>query len=116
MSDRVPALLTVLAGSFDNQLEAFAALREASGRHGATVTIKEVDVIREASNVRLAHYFRPQIVARIQTLQGDDDTVIVLRPSTVSADPGFPGKDGRLRRLGLFAGEIVETPDPDDVP
>lgn len=109
--DRVPVLLTVLAGTFASQPLAFAALKDAADRIGAGVDLADVDVIRMAPNVRLAHYFRPQIVARIQSIQAGDDTVIVLRPSLLSANPGFPPAGSPLRRLGRFAGTLIEPPE-----
>lgn len=110
--DRVPVLLTVLSGRFASQPLAFAALQDAADSFGLEVDLADVDVIREAANVRLAHYFRPQVVARIQALQGEEDTVIVLRPSPLTADPRFP-PDGPLRRLGQFAGSLIEPPEFD---
>lgn len=108
---RVPELLTVLSGRFDSQPLAFAALRDAADRFGLKVDLADIDVIREAAEVRLAHYFRPQIVARIQSLQGEEDTVIVLRPSLLTVQPTFPPEGSRLRRLGLFAGLLVDPPE-----
>ncbi len=110
-AERVPVLLTVLSGLFPTQPVAFAALKDAADRMGIDVDLAEVDVIREAANVRLAHYFRPQIVARIQTMQDTDDTVIVIRPSALTADPRFPPEDTPLRLLGKFAGSLIEPPE-----
>lgn len=109
--DRVPVLLTVLAGSFASQPLAFAALKAAAESAGQKVDLADVDVIRMAPEVRLAHYFRPQIVARIQAMQGSDDTVIVVRPCLLTADPGFPPAVSPLRRLGRFAGTLIEPPE-----
>ncbi|RZW05980.1 MAG: hypothetical protein EX266_08245 [Rhodobacteraceae bacterium] len=109
--DRVPALLTVLSGSFVSQPLAFAALVDAAEKLDLSVDLADVDVIREAAEVRLAHYFRPQIVARIQELQGPDDTVIVLRPSALTTHPRLPSDESRLRLLGKFAGEVIEPPE-----
>jgi hypothetical protein len=109
-AEKAPALLMVLAGSFPSQPYAFLALRDAADSIGVRLDLKDVDVIREAANVRLAHYFRPAIVARIQALQGDDDTVLVVRPSRLSVERAFPPDGSRLRLLGKFAGEIVEHP------
>ena len=65
MSERgFPVLITVLAGTFANQAAAFEVLRTAAERLGIEVKLEETDVIREAGEVRLAHYFRPAIVAR----------------------------------------------------
>lgn len=83
----------------------------AANEFGLQFDLVDVDVIREAAEVRLAHYFRPQIVARIQSLQRPDDTAIVLRPSALTQQPRFPSDDSRLRLLGKFAGEIVEPPE-----
>lgn len=109
--ERVPALLTVLAGQFDSQPLAFSALVDAAEEFGLSFDLADVDVIREAAEVRLAHYFRPQIVARIQTLQDSDDTVVVLRPSALTTYPQFPSDESKLRLLGKFAGEIIEPPE-----
>ena len=109
-AEKVPVLLTVLAGRFASQPLAFAALKDAADSLGLSFDLAEVDVIREAAEVRLAHYFRPQIVARIQTLQTPDDTAIVLRPSILAADTRFPPEGGRLRLLGRFAGVLIEPP------
>ena len=111
---KVPVLLTVLAGRFDSQPEAFAQLTALASRMGLKVDLASVDVIRSAPEVRLAHYFRPQIVARIQELQGGDDTVVVLRPSPLTARRDFPGSGTEFRTLGRFAGEIVDLPDRPD--
>jgi len=107
----VPALLSVLSGTFHLQPRALAALRDAADSLRLRFRLEDVDVIGEAGPVRLAHYFRPAIVARIQELQGDDDTVIVIRPCPLTATPLFPPMGGRLRLLGRFAGEISETTD-----
>ena len=106
--DRVPVLVTVLSGHFPSQPLAFAALQEAAAEFGLDVDLADVDVIRMAPEVRLAHYFRPQIVARIQSLQGSDNTAVVLRPCLLTADPRFPPDGSRLRSLGKFAGRIIE--------
>jgi len=111
---KVRALLMVLAGNFASQPLAFTRLCDEADRRGIVVDLKDVDVIQTAANVRLAHYFRPAIVARIQELQGEDDTIIVLRPSLLAADPNFPMLGSQLRLLGRFAGEIVEFEEGQD--
>ncbi len=109
MSQRVPTLLTVYSGSFPSQPLAFAALLDAATVLGLGADLADVDVIREAQGVRLAHYFRPAIVARIETAAGSDDTILVVRPSEITADPEFPPPGARLRLLGRFAGEVIEA-------
>jgi hypothetical protein len=104
MPDAQPVLMTVLAGNFVNQAAAFFALRSAAEKYGVEVRPDETDVIREAVEVRLAHYFRPAIVARIEEARGDDDTVILLFPSRLTAQPTFPPEESGLRLLGRFAG------------
>ena len=111
MGERVPVLLTVLSGLFESQPLAFTALQDAAERIRLEFDLADVDVIREAADVRLAHYFRPQIVARIQSLQGDDNTTVVLRPSALTTHPDFPPRKGRLRLLGKFAGQLIEPTD-----
>ncbi|MGI9395008.1 MAG: hypothetical protein ACR2OY_10220 [Boseongicola sp.] len=106
---KVRALLMVLAGSFASQPSAFTCLCDEAEQRGISVDLGDIDVIQAAANVRLAHYFRPAIVARIQELQGDDDTVILVRPSLLAREPQFPSPTSRLRLLGRFAGEIVEV-------
>ncbi len=100
----VPVLVTVLAGTFTNQAAAFYALRSEAERIGVVVQTRETDVIREAREVRLAHYFRPAIVARIEAAMQDDDTVLLLFPSQLTARPAFPPDGSALRLLGRFAG------------
>ena len=114
MSTRSAAALTVLGGTFESQPAAFAALLDAATRSGLDVDLADVDVIQAAPEVRLAHYFRPAIVARIEEARGTDNTVIVLRPSLLSTLPGFPAPGYGLRTLGRFAGEIVEAGGADD--
>lgn len=109
MVEKQPTLLTVLSGRFDSQPSAFAALRLAAGHFGLLVDLKDVDVIREAPHVRLAHYFRPGIVGRIQGTQGDDNTLIILRPSDLTATPLFPPEGMGLRLLGKFAGLLADA-------
>ena len=112
MSDeRVPVLLTVLSGLFESQPLAFAALKDAADELGLDVDLADIDVIREAAEVRLAHYFRPQIATRILRLMEEDDTAIVLRPSLLTAHPSFPTSGGQLRHLGKFAGTLIEPPE-----
>jgi len=106
---KVPALLTVLTGDFDTQPAAFAYLLQEADRYGLTFDLADVDVIQSARPVRLAHYFRPAIVARIEALMGAADTVIVARPSALTARRDFPGSGSNLRLLGRFAGEIIEA-------
>ncbi len=101
--------MTVLAGTFVNQAAAFYALREEAAKVGVEVSVEQTDVIREASEVRLAHYFRPAIVARIEEARGTDDTLVLLFPSRLTALPAFPPEGGALRLLGRFAGRL-ETP------
>lgn len=110
MTETQPVLMTVLAGNFSNQAAAFFVLRSAAERYGVEVAPEDTDVIREASEVRLAHYFRPAIVARIQEAQGEDDTIILLFPSRLTAQPGFPPDRSGLRLLGRFAGRLA-TPE-----
>ena len=115
MSDgRAPTLLTVLAGTFDTEPAAFAQLLEAATRSGVDFDLADVDVIQAAAEVRLAHYFRPAIVARIEEARGPDNTLIVMRPSLLSALPGFPSPGYGLRMLGRYAGEVIETGGADD--
>lgn len=109
MSARQNTILPVLAGSFDHQRQAFDSLTYSAKTMGIMVGAWDVDVIREAPDVRLAHYFRPAIVARIQSLQDEDNTVIVIKPSALSAAPMFPPDGSGLRLLGRFAGLL----DPD---
>ena len=109
--EKVPALLTVMAGDFASQPDAFAYLLQEAGRYGLSFDLADVDVIQSARPVRLAHYFRPAIVARIEMLMGSADTVIVVRPSALTARRDFPGTGSDLRLLGRFAGEIVEMRD-----
>ena len=98
-----------MAGDFANQPAAFAYLLQEAGRYGLSFDLGDVDVIQAARPVRLAHYFRPAIVARIEALMGGVDTVIVVRPSTLTARRDFPGSGSELRLLGRFAGEIIEA-------
>ena len=105
---RVPALLTVYSGTFASQPLAFACLLDQAEKRGMTLDLGDVDVIQHSPEVRLAHYFRPAIVARIQAAQGGDNTVIVLRPTRLSAERDFPTRGAPLRMLGRFAGEIIE--------
>lgn len=100
----------ILAGVFPNQAEAFRRLQAEASDFGVKVFPPEVDVIREAREVRLAHYFRPAIVARIQEACKPENTVIVLLPSPLAALPHFPSGEGALRLVGRFAGVLV---DPD---
>ena len=111
---KVRALLMVLAGSFASQPMAFTCLCDEAERRGISVDLKAVDVIQAAASVRLAHYFRPAIVARIQELQAEDDTLILVRPSFLAAEPQFPSPNSPLRLLGRFAGEIVEFTEGQD--
>ena len=106
---KVPALLTVLTGEFDTQPAAFAYLLQEAGRYGLTFDLADVDVIQSARAVRLAHYFRPAIVARIEALIAAADTVIVVRPSALTTRCDFPGSGSNLRLLGRFAGQIIEV-------
>jgi len=102
-------MLTVLAGSFFNQAEAFRTLCAEAIEFDIEVAPSQTDVIGEAREVRLAHYFRPAIVARIEDACGEDNTIIVLMPSPASAQPRFPTGDGALRLLGRFAGTLQDS-------
>lgn len=108
------ATLLVLSGRFASQPLAFAALLRQAQKYKVRVDLADVDVIREAGNVRLAHYFRPAVVARIQEMQGKDDTLIVVRPSPLHAQNVFRGETNAFRRLGIFAGEVVMARSEDD--
>ncbi len=114
MVERVPVLLTVFSGSYVSQPLAFAAFQDAADAVGLAVDLAHVDVIQLAANVRLAHYFRPAIVARIQDFQARDNTLIVVRPCPLTADPNFPPDGSRFRCLGRFAGEVVDVPQRGD--
>ena len=109
MVEKQPTLLMVLSGRFDSQPKAFAALRQAADQCGLSADMNDIDVIREAPHVRLAHYFRPGIVGRLQAMQGEDDTLFVLRPSALTAEPKFPPEEAGFRVLGKFAGMVVEA-------
>ncbi len=100
----VPVLVTVLAGTFTNQAAAFYALRSEAEKIGISLRTRDTDVIREAREVRLAHYFRPAIVARIEAAMEEDDTVVLLFPSPLTARPAFPPDESALRLLGRYAG------------
>ena len=103
-------MLTVLAGSFANQATAFYALRTEAETMGIEIAPHQTDVIREAREVRLAHYFRPAIVARIEEARGEDDTILVLFPSRLTAEPRFPPEGNTLRLLGRYAGLLSALP------
>ena len=100
-------MLTVLAGDFVNQATAFHALEAEAERIGIKITPKDTDVIGDASEVRLAHYFRPAIVARIEAAREDDNTLVLLFPSPLTALPAFPPEGSGFRLLGRFAGRLV---------
>lgn len=102
-------LMTVLGGRFANQAVAFASLCEEAAKLGVEMLPNQVDVVREARQIRLAHYFRPAIVARIEEALGEDDTALVLFPSRLTAFPAFPPDDSALRMLGRFAGVMEES-------
>ncbi len=109
MVEKQPTLLTVLSGRFDSQPDAYASLRKAADELGLRIDLKDVDVIREAPHVRLAHYFRPGIVGRLQNMQDPDNTLIVLRPSELTSTPLFPPDGTKLRLLGKFAGMVADA-------
>jgi len=102
-----PVMLTVLAGNFVNQAAAYYALRAEAENIGLEIAPTDTDVIREASEVRLAHYFRPAIVARIEEARGDDNTLVLLFPSRLTALPAFPPESSGLKLLGRFAGRLA---------
>lgn len=104
-----PVLVTVLAGTFTNQAAAFFVLRMEAAQFGIDLDPRDTDVIREAPEVRLAHYFRPAIVARIQAAMADDDTTVLLFPSLLTARPAFPPEHSAFRLVGRFAG-LLEHP------
>ena len=97
-------MYTILSGSFPNQADAFRALQKEASEFGIDVGPEDTDVVRESREVRLALYFRPAIVARLEEASAPDDTIIVLFPSELTALPRFPTGDGALRLLGRFAG------------
>ena len=105
----VPVLLTVLAGTFTNQAAAFYALRAEAERIGVELGPEQTDVIGEAAAVRLAHYFRPAIVARIEAATEEDETIILLFPSPLTAIPSFPPETSVLRLVGRFAGLLDQA-------
>jgi len=107
-SVRVPTLLSVLSGSFASQPVAFACLLDEAEKRGLSIDLRDADVIQVSSDVRLAHYFRPAIVARIQAAQSEDNTLIILRPTRLTVERDFPTPDSPLRLLGRFAGEVIE--------
>lgn len=102
-----PVMLSVLAGDFDSQAAAYYALRAEAEKIGIEIDPTDTDVIREASEVRLAHYFRPAIVARIEAARGDDNTLVLLFPSQLTALTAFPPESSGLRLLGRFAGRLA---------
>lgn len=102
----VPVLLTVLAGTFTNQAAAFYALRAEAEGIGVQLSHEQTDVIGAAASVRLAHYFRPAIVARIEAAIEEDETIVLLFPSPLTAIPSFPPESSPLRMVGRFAGRL----------
>ena len=108
MSDAAqPVMMTVLAGHFVNQAAAYYALESEAKRIGIEILPTQIDVIREASEVRMAHYFRPAIVARIEEARGMDNTLVLLFPSRLTALPAFPPETSGLRLLGRYAGRLA---------
>lgn len=107
-AQRLPARITIYSGTFASQPLAFARLLDAAERCGTFLDLDNVDVIRHAPEVRLAHYFPPATVAAIEELQGKDDTLILLKPGRRAGSPGVRIKDTMLRCLGIFDGEIVQ--------
>lgn len=107
-SSASPVLVTVLAGTFTNQAAAFFVLRTEAARLGIDLSPGETDVIREAPEVRLAHYFRPAIVGKIEAAMMDDNTTILLFPSLLTARPSFPPEESELRLIGRFAGLLAQ--------
>ena len=103
-NDTELAMLTVLAGTFANQAAAFERLTAEARTFGIDVSPHQIDVVREAREVRLAHYFRPAIVAKLEEERGEDDTLIVLFPSKLTAENRFPPIGSDLRVLGRYAG------------
>lgn len=99
-----PVMITVLAGRFVNQASAFYALKAEALKLGVELAPQDADVIREASEVRLAHYFRPAIVGKVEEERGQDDTVILLFPSRLTDFPAFPPEESALRLIGRFSG------------
>ena len=63
---KVPALLTVLAGNFHTQPDAFAFLLQEAGRYGLTFDLADVDVIQSA---------RPEMELVFRNLGFSGDTV-----------------------------------------
>lgn len=106
-AQRLPARITIYSGTFASQPLAFARLLDAADRAGTFLNLDNVDVIRHAPEVRLAHYFPPATVAAIEDLQGTDNTLILLKPGRRAGSPGLVLKDAKLRCLGVFDGEIV---------
>lgn len=109
MSDTsAPVLITVLSGAFTNQAAAFFVLRTEAGALGIELLPTQTDIIREAAEVRLAHYFRPAIVARIEDAQGSDNTIVLLFPSLLTARPAYPSDKSAFRLIGRFAGRLSD--------
>lgn len=106
--DAQPVMLTVLAGTFSNQAEAFEALRQEAWDIGVSLGPHQTDVIREASEVRMTHYFRPAVVARLEEARDQDDTLLVLFPSSLTAEPRFPFERSKFRLLGRYAGLLSQ--------
>lgn len=106
---RFSASIAIYAGTFASQPLAFACLLDAADRSGAFLDLDDVDVIREAAHVRLSHYFRPELVARLEALRGEDDTLILVKPRATGELPVTTLRDPRLRPLGLFEGELVRA-------
>ena len=106
--DAQPVMLTVLAGTFSNQAEAFEALRQEAWDIGESLGPHQTDVIREASEVRMTHYFRPAVVARLEEARDQDDTLLVLFPSSLTAEPRFPFERSKFRLLGRYAGLLSQ--------
>ena len=110
MSDaRFPASIAVYVGMFASQPLAFACLLDAADRAGAFLDLADVDVIREAQEVRLAHYFRPALVAQIEMLRGRHDTLILIKPRQSGLMPVGTLRDPHLKPLGLFPGELTRA-------
>ncbi len=106
---RYPADIVVLSGTFASQPLAFARLIDAVDRVGGFVDLAQVDVIRHAHEIRLAHYFPPAIVATLQDLRGGDDTLLLLLPDETGQPWRLSIVDDLLHTLGIFRGEVIRA-------
>lgn len=103
---KLSARIDVLAGAFASQQLAFAHLLDAAQAADLSPDLDHIEVVQPPYLPRLRGYFDEATALDLSGAAGRNILILVLPGALVSG--AFP-EDQRLRRLGVYDGQIVRA-------